>query len=549
MKRDLATSVRTPLPELVTREYDILVIGGGITGAGILRDAAMRGLSAALVDRGDFGTGTSSRSSRLVHGGLRYLEHFQWGLVREALRERRTLLRIAPHLVHPLPFLLPSHRGDRVPRWKLAAGMALYGLLAAGGNVARPRTLGKAGVLALEPNLRSRGLRGGARYTDAQCDDARLVIATIRSALTYGAHAANYLEVVDLDRTGNRISGVTVVDRMSGGKGSIRARIVINATGPWTDGIRRLEDPAVEPLLRPTKGAHVVVPRGRIGHHHGITLTSPIDGRVLFVLPWGEHSYIGTTDTDFTGDPATVAADAEDIRYLLRSANSMFPHAHLGPEDVIATWAALRPLVATDPSLPPGAVSREHVILTGSHGLLTITGGKLTTYRLMAEEVVNTAVVALFPRGSRPGPAATATEPLPGGESDTWEPFLRAGMDLGLAAASVEHLLWHYGTEAAALLNLLRADRRLASQIQPGHPALKAEVVHAVRRELAQRVEDVLARRIHLTTETADHGVAGAPVVAALMARELGWTSQRTAEETVRFTDAHGGSAEDGTDS
>ena len=548
MKQDLATSVRTPLAELVTREYDILVIGGGITGAGILRDAAMRGLSAVLVERGDFGTGTSSRSSRLVHGGLRYLEQFKFGLVREALRERETLLRIAPHLVHPLPFLLPSHRGDRVPRWKLAAGMALYGLLAAGGNVPRPRTLGKAGVLALEPNLRSRGLRGGSGYTDAQCDDARLVIATIRSALIHGAHAANYLEVVDLDRTGSRITGVTVVDRINGGKGSIRARIVVNATGPWTDALRRLEDPAADPILRPTKGVHVVVPRSRMGHRHGITLTSPIDGRVLFVLPWGEYSYIGTTDTDFTGDPAAVEADPEDIRYLLRSANSMFPHAHLGPEDVVATWAALRPLVATDPSVATGAVSREHLILTGAHGMLTIAGGKLTTYRQMAEETVDAAAAALFPKGSRPGHSDSATEPLPGGESDTWDPFLRAGLELGLPAASVEHLLWHYGTEAAAVMNLLRTDRRLGTPIQAGHPALKAEVIHAVRRELAQRVDDVLARRIHLSTETTDHGVLGAPVVASLMARELGWSPAREAEETVRFTDAYGRSAEDGAD-
>lgn len=545
MQQDPAASLRTPLRELVTPEYDLLVIGGGITGAGILRDAAMRGLRAVLVDREDFGSGTSSRSSRLVHGGLRYLEQFHFGLVREALQERRVLLRIAPHLVHPLPFLLPSHRGDRVPRWKLAAGMALYGMLAAGGNVPRPRNLGKAAVLALEPNLRARGLRGGALYTDAQCDDARLVIATIRSALAHGARAANYLEVVDLDRNGSQVVGASVVDRLSTGKGSIRARAVINATGPWTDHLRRLEDPGATPLLRPTKGVHVVVPRSRIGHRHGITMTSPIDGRVLFVLPWGDHSYIGTTDTDFAGDPGRVRADEEDIRYLLRSANAMFPHAHLGAEDVIATWAALRPLVAANPDLPASAVSREHLVLTGPGGMITITGGKLTTYRRMAQDAVEEALKLLFPKGKRPGRPATDTEPLPGGESDGFESFLQAGLELGLPAASAEHLLWHYGTETAAIQNLIRQDRRLATPLSPHHPALQAEVVHAVRRELAQRVDDVLDRRIHLTTETADHGVSAAATVAGVMARELGWSPERTAEETVRFRDRYAAGAED----
>jgi glycerol-3-phosphate dehydrogenase len=543
LTQNVLASVRTPLPTLMAQDYDLLIIGGGITGAGILRDAAMRGLTVAMVDRGDFGIGTSSRSSRLVHGGLRYLEHFQWKLVREALSERRVLLNIAPHLVHRLPFVLPSHAGDRVPRWKLAVGLGLYGLLATGGNVARPRTLGKAGVLALEPNLRARGLRGGGVYTDAQCDDARLVVATIRSGVMHGGRVCNYLEVTDLTLTGNRITGVSVADRLTGAIGSIVARTVVNATGPWTDQVRRLEDPAATPLLRLTKGSHVVVLRSRIGHRHGITFTSPIDGRVMFILPWGEHSYIGTTDTDHHGDPGHVRVDDAEMNYLLRSANAIFPHAHLGPEDVVASWAGLRPLLAGDPALPTAAVSREHRILTGPRGMITVAGGKLTTYRLMAADAVDAVVQSLQQLHGLPSQMkrpATDTEPLPGGESDVWDPFLRAGLELGLTTAHVEHLLWHYGTETEGILNLIRGDRRLGDPVHPAHPAVGAEVIHAVRREFACRVADVLVRRVHVATETSDRGVAAAAAVAAIMGREQRWTPAQVEQEVQRYTEEIG---------
>jgi glycerol-3-phosphate dehydrogenase len=530
-------SVRAEVTDLAARQLDLLVIGGGITGAGILRDAAMRGLAAALVDRGDFGTGTSSRSSRLVHGGLRYLEQFQWGLVFEALRERAVLFRIAPHLVRRLAFVIPVHRGDRVPRWKLTAGLGLYGLLAAGGNVPRPRMLGKAGLLALEPNLRARGLRGGGLYWDAQCDDARLVLATLRAAQARGGLAANYVEVTALEQREGRITGALLHDRLTDTRATVRARVVVNATGPWSDLVRKLEDPGAAPILRPTKGAHVMVRRSRIGHTHGITFTSPVDGRVMFILPWGDLSYIGTTDTDLATVPEDVAADAGDLRYLLRSANALFPHARLAEEDVIATWAGLRALLAGDPRLPASALSREHRILRGPLGMLTIAGGKLTTYRRMAAELVDAAVRALGGAEglrARPRPP-TDLEPLPGGESTTGDSFLHAGRDLGLPGALMEHLMRLYGTEAAAILNLVREDRSLATPIHPRHVAIGAQVVHAARREMAQRVEDVLDRRLHLTTETGDHGHAAAPQVARLLGRELGWSADRVQAEAARF--------------
>ena len=524
----MTVSVRTAVQDLAGRELDLLVIGGGITGAGILRDAAMRGLRAALVDQGDFGAGTSSRSSRLIHGGLRYLEHGQMRLVFEALRERAILLRIAPHLVHPLPFAFPTFKGDRVPRWKLALGLGLYGVLAAGGNVPRPRMFGKAGMLALEPNLRVKGLTGGGVYYDAQCDDARLVIGNLRSAISHGALACNYAAVTSLITENGRIVGVQLTEGRKDGKTerpsdavrsvipsfrhSVKARIVVNATGPWVDELRRMEDPEARPLLRPTSGAHIVVRRSRLGHAHAITCTSPIDGRVMFILPWGDLSYVGTTDTDYSGDPAQVQATRDDITYLLRSANSVFPHARLDEHDVISTWAGVRALIDGHSTEPASSVSREHAIVTGPGGMITVAGGKLTTYRRMAAEVVDQVI------GAGHGPAHTDTEPLPGGESPTFDPFRTAGAELSLPPATVEHLIRTFGTETAAIYNLIRADRKLREPIHPEHPAIAAEVVQIARREMVVYPDDVLARRLRLTTETSDAGHAAVSHVERLMA-------------------------------
>ena len=549
----MTVSVRTAVQDLAGRELDLLVIGGGITGAGILRDAAMRGLRAALVDQGDFGAGTSSRSSRLIHGGLRYLEHGQMRLVFEALRERSILLRIAPHLVHPLPFVFPVFKGDRVPRWKLALGLGLYGVLAAGGNVPRPRIFGKAGMLALEPNLRVKGLTGGGLYCDAQCDDARLTVATLRSAVGHGALACNYAKVVGLISESGRITGVELTDRATERRNdgttegpsaavpsvlptfrhSVKARIVVNATGPWVDRLRLMEDPNARPLLRPTSGAHIVVRRSRLGHTHAITCLSPIDGRVMFILPWGDQSYVGTTDTDYTGDPAQVHATPEDITYLLRSANSVFPHARLDEHDVISSWAGVRALIDGHTAGPASSVSREHKIVTGPGGMITVAGGKLTTYRRMAGEVVDlvtegrkdgkTEGTATEGRSVVPSfrhSVSTDTEPLPGGESPTFDPFRTAGAELGLPPATVEHLIRTFGTETAAVYNLIRTDRRLREPIHPEHPAIAAEVVQIIRREMVVTAEDVLARRLRLSTETSDSGQAALAYVRSLLEQE-----------------------------
>jgi glycerol-3-phosphate dehydrogenase len=530
----MTPSVRATLAELSAGYFDLLVIGGGITGAGVAREASLRGLKTALVEAQDFGQGTSSRSSRLIHGGLRYLEQGQLRLVFEALRERRILLRLAPHLVRPLPFLVPVFRGDRVPRWKITAGLVLYDLLAGRGNVRRHRTLGKRAVLEAEPLLRERGLTGGGLYHDAQCDDARLTLAVVRAAVASGARAANHMRVTGLIRTVAGMTGAYLRDEISGQDGEVRAHLVVNATGPWTDTIRRLEDSHAEPLLRPTKGVHLVVPRARLGHRHAIIFTSPVDGRVMFVLPWGEWTYLGTTDTDSSEPPETVAATEAEVVYLLRSANALFPGARLGPEDVTATWAGLRPLLLADPGAPASSVSREHRIVRGSGGVLTIAGGKLTTWRSMAAELVDQVENSLGHEHRGTGKALSKLQPLPGGEAAILDGFKPAGAELGLSPTTVEHLLRHFGTEAPAIYALCRERPELTRPIHPDHPAIAGAVVQAVRRELALRVDDVLTRRLHLSTETADQGRAAIPAVAALMASELGWSADFMAAEMAR---------------
>jgi glycerol-3-phosphate dehydrogenase len=510
--------VRASLRDLGTEHSDLLVIGGGITGAGIARDAALRGLRVALVEARDFGSGTSSRSSRLIHGGLRYLEQGHLHLVLESLRERAVLRRLAPHLVRPLPFVLPFYRGDRVPGWKVRLGLTLYDLLAGRGNVRRHHTLGKRALLELEPLLREPGLTGGALYYDAQCDDARLTLAVIRAAAGAGARVANYTRVTALIREGDRVTGARLRDEHRGAEGEIRARLILNAGGPWSDAIRRLEDPGAAPLLRPTKGSHIVVPRSRIGNRHAITFTSPLDRRVMFILPWEQWTYIGTTDTDASPDPDAAEPDQADFIYLLRSANAMYPGARLRETDVVASWAGLRPLLAAGPETSPSLLSREHRIVRGPLGMLSIAGGKLTTFRLMAREMVDRAMRELGVSGTS-GRSRSDSIPLPGGEAGA-DGFQAAGLELGLPEPTVTHLLKQYGAEAPALYTLCRQRPELLRPLHSEHPAIAAQVVFAVQREFACTTADVLSRRIHLDTETGDRGEAAHATVAALLAAE-----------------------------
>ncbi len=537
-RQTMNPSTRATIWDLSARRFDLLVVGGGATGAGIAREAALRGLAVALVERGDFGSGTSSRSSRLIHGGLRYLEHRRFGLVRESLAERGVLLRTAPHIVRPLGFLFPVYRGDRVSRWKTELGLTLYDLFAHGGNVRRHRPLGKRGVLEHEPLLKEPGLSGGALYWDAQCDDARLSLANVRAAATHGALVANHTCVTAFEQENGGITGAILEDQLTGAQGTVHARVVINATGPWVDVVRRLEDPGAGPSLAPTRGSHVMVPRSRVGHHHAITFMSPIDGRIMFVLPWGDRSYIGTTDTESADSPDHVSATEADMLYLLRSANAIFPAARLGLDDVSYSWSGLRPLVA-DPAATPGARTREHLISVGPRGLVSIAGGKLTTYRRMAIDAIRrvTEILGLPAIDPDPMKARSATEPLPGGEAYKIEALFARGVARGLTEPVVAHLVGQHGSEVPGLYDIAGEWPHLKEPVHPHHGAIGAEVVHSVRTEYARRLDDVMFRRLSIAHETPDAGLAAVDLVARLMGKELGWDETRRREESDRYRD------------
>jgi glycerol-3-phosphate dehydrogenase len=526
------------LDAMAAEPVDVLVVGGGITGAGIARDAALRGFRTALVDKGDFAAGASSHSSRLIHGGLRYLEHYDFRLVFEASRERRILLRIAPHLVRPLAFLFPSYAGARLPAWKLRAGMWVYDLLAAFGNVRMHRWLGPQQVRTAEPGLRSRGLRGAGLYYDAQTDDARLALATMRSAAQAGALVANYAAVETLLKPDGRVGGAAVRDVLTGEAHQVRALVVVNATGPAVDVLRRLDEPAAAPLLRPSKGAHVAVPRARVGHTNAVTFTSPLDGRVMFVLPWGDLSYIGTTETDDPGAPEEPRASGADVVYLLRSANALFPNARLVPKDVRASWAGWRPLLAPiREDRSSTAVSREHRVVESASGLITIAGGKLTTFRVMGRDVADRVARRLHQLDGRPLPPRPATDrlPLPGGEAADQEVLVEAAVQRGVPDVTARHLVGRYGSEAAAVLNLIDRDRSLGGAIVAGRPDVWAEVVQAVEREMAVRLSDVLIRRLHLFYEAPGQAATAAVAISERLAALLGWDAERRAAEVADY--------------
>ena len=505
--------------------FDLLVIGGGITGAGIARDAALRGLKTALVERDDFASGTSSRSSRLVHGGVRYLEHGYLHLVFEASRERRTLLSIAPHLVSPLAFTWPVYTGARVPRWKLGAGLLLYDALALFRNVGTHRQLSVTEVLASEPALRSDGLQGGAQYWDAATDDARLTLANAMAAAEAGAVVVNHASVCELVHSGERVVGAIVRDAFnSGDTTTIRASVTVNAAGPWSTAIRRLDKPDAPSAVQGTKGVHLAVPAARVGNRGAVTLLSVVDGRVMFVLPFGALTIVGTTDTATTATPDAVRASRADIDYLLESANAAFPGAGLKGADVVSAWAGIRPLSASvrEAGTDPASLSREHSIDTSAGGLISISGGKLTTYRSMAAEVVDSVERAL---GRAVTAGVTQSLLLPGGALGATTDTITAAAGRVGSRDVANRLVKAYGDRWALVWALAERDRGLVQPLVPGLPYICAEVVYAGEREMACTISDVLMRRTQIAFETRDAGRAAAPRVAQLLAPLRGWDS------------------------
>jgi glycerol-3-phosphate dehydrogenase len=515
------------------RELDILVVGGGVVGTGSALDAATRGLEVGIVETRDWASGTSSRSSKLIHGGLRYLEMLDFRLVQEALQERGLLLqRIAPHLVHPVPFLYPLTRRF----WErpyVGTGMVLYdtlGLTRHGTGLPIHKHLFRRGTLRAAPSLREDAMIGAVRYYDAQVDDARMVAGLVRTAAQYGAHAANRVAVVDFLREGERVVGARVRDQETGTEFEVRAKQVINATGVWTDETQGMVTDRGQLKVRASKGVHLVVPRDRFQSTVGLILRT--EKSVLFVIPWGRHWIIGTTDTDWKLEKAHPAASSRDIDYILEHVNRVLKRP-LTREDVEGVYAGLRPLLAGE-SESTTKLSREHVVAHPVPGLVVVAGGKYTTYRVMAKDAVDEATRAM---DERIAPSCTDRVPLVGAEGyrAVWNRRHRLADRSGVHVARVEHLLRRFGSLTEEVLALVKERPELAEPMPGADDYLRAEAVYATTHEGARHVEDVLTRRTRISIEAWDRGVSAAPVVADLMAPILGWSQTQRDNEVAHY--------------
>ncbi len=529
------------LDRMRNEHFDILVIGGGATGAGIALDAATRGLKVALVEKGDFSEGTSSRSTKLVHGGVRYLEaavkhldKVQYNLVRDALHERGVILRLAPHLSHPIPLLTPLYKAWEVPYY--FSGLKAYDLLAGHERLRPSRFVPRGKAMQEFPQLKDEGLVGGVEYYDGQFDDARMNVAIIVTALREGAAAANYAEVTELIKENGRVVGARVKDNQLGEDFEIRARAVVNATGPFTDTVRHMDDPEAPPMVVTSSGVHIILPGRFSPPGTGLLIPKTEDGRVLFVLPWMGHTLAGTTD-----EPAELSfhpkPQQQEIEYILRHLKRYFA---LQPQesDILAAWSGLRPLVKDPKAHDTAELARDHLINESPSGLVTIAGGKWTTYRKMAEDLVDYAISTreLHP----PHGCITKEVFIEGGaayDPEGWRTLVEThGLDEDVA----QQLNHSYGDKAPELAEL--AATGLDARLAPDHPYIEAEVVWAVRKEMAVRPIDVLARRTRLAFLDQKGSLAALKRITLLMAAELGWSLKeqeaREAESRQLLLDA-----------
>jgi glycerol-3-phosphate dehydrogenase len=520
---------------------DIVIIGGGVVGCGAALDAAARGLSVVLLEQSDLAAGTSSRSSRLAHGGLRYLEQREFSLVHEALTERGLLLdRLAPHLVRPVPFLFPV--GRKWERPYVASGVRLYDVLSRigsyGGTMPRPKSLNVDETKQLAPDLDAGEIAGAVRFHDAQIDDARHTVAVARTAASFGAHILTRTRVgfLSFDDEG-RVTGVKVRDELSGDEYAIRSRVVIAAAGVWTDEILHMVDPDAPDRVQQSRGVHLVVRGDAIRSTTAIIARTPAS--VLFLLPWGGDWIVGTTDTPREVDEslANPVATEEEIAYLLGQANRWLARP-LRREDVIATYAGYRPLVTEESAEATTQVSREHVIFHPAPGLVSIAGGKYTTYRVMAADAVDAAVAEL----DEAVPASTTADiPLVGavGFVDLWADRAALAERWELPVTTVERLLRRYGSRVSEIFDVIAADPGMRRPLPPEGRHIAAEAVVAVTHQGASDLEDVLVRRLRLTAESPDAGREAAAAVAPLIAPLLGWDDSRVSEEIAAYSDRH----------
>ena len=504
------------------------MIGGGINGAAVARDAALRGLRVALIDRGDFAGQTSSRSTKLIHGGLRYLPQGQLRLVYDALRERERLTRLtAPHLVRPIPFVFPVYAGRTVSRTALRAGLFLYDLLARTPPEQRHQTLSADTIAEMEPQLARSGLRGGALYYDGHADDSRLTLENALDAMLHGAAAANYVALTGLDREGGKIRAAQVREAFSGDEFAIRARSYVNAAGPWLDAVRRMDDPGAAAAVRLTKGVHLMLKPERVPVRNSLVLSDGA-GRIVFVIRQRGSLLLGTTDTDYSGEPDQVRAERADVDYLLDVLAQAIPDAALSAQDVTTTFAGLRSLVAGRSFRAPSRLPREELIVRSRSGMLSIAGGKLTTHRRIAQRVVDLVCREL---GKKAGRSPTLTTPLPGARSASHR-LVQAG---SITPSARAELAARYGFRTGLLDRLIELNPALAQPLAPHCPVLAAEAVHAAKFEMALTLEDFLLRRTALALRDPAQAEAVAARAACLMGSELGWSAERKASESARF--------------
>ena len=506
---------------MAERDFDILVVGGGINGVGIALDAASRGLSVALIEKDDFASGTSSKSSKLIHGGLRYLEQYDFGLVREALNERELMVTsLAPHLVKPVPFLYPLQEKFK-ERTYVGAGMTLYDALR-GFKRALPwhKHLSQKRIREIAPSLRLDVVTGGYQYFDAKVDDARHTMMIARTAAKYGAQIATRTVCTSVTKEGKRVTGVKAKDLLTGNELNIKAAVTIMAAGVWTDDLYRSFEIKPGYSVRMSKGAHIVVPGSAIKAETGVIIKTDVS--VLFIIPWGDKWIVGTTDTDYQADPNSPMATREDVTYIINQANRVL-EPKLDRSQVIGVFAGLRPLVSTDPDSPTTELSREHVVDHPVPGFVTIAGGKYTTYRVMAEDAVDSAVVDL----KRIVPDS-CTETLPVIGAEGYEVLRNKANEfairMGMKVESINHLIDRYGSLFEEVLEISTGDRSLLNPIIPGLPYLKAEIIYSATHEGALSVSDVLSRRTRISFEDREQGLLVADEVATLIGNELGWS-------------------------
>jgi len=538
MARPPEFSARTRAKNLETlarEQFDVLVIGGGITGAGIARDAALRGYSVALVERRDFAAGTSSRSSKLIHGGVRYLQQGDVGLVMEAAHERRVLRRLAPHLARPIQMVVPVH--GRSSYAKLSAGLWTYDRMARVLKEERNQMLSRDETLALEPLLRPEHLYGAGMYYEYLTDDARLVLENIKSAAALGAVITNYTEVTGLLSDGGHLTAAVVRDTPSGAELTIRAKTTINAAGPWVDAVRLLQGEGERPRLHLTKGIHLVLKAERLKVSRIVVMNTP-DHRAVFVVPRGEVVYLGTTDTDYEGRYDNPFITLDDVHYLLEAANATFAVDRLDLDDVVGAWAGLRPLLHQE-GKKPTEISRKDEVMVGPTGLLSIAGGKLTTYRKMAERVVDMVTERLPKNG---GPATKKGDsdraPLSGGDTGADVPAFAARLKARwphVPADVVDRLVTVYGSNGERMVEAMAGDPALAARCASDVAVTRSEVAHAVREEMAMTLEDFLERRARAFLWDPHNGLTAAPEVARVMGDLLGWDAARVDSELASY--------------